>query len=116
MAAKSRSAPPRPIAAGDVVAAFSVEPGEWTAAQIVRIDAEGRKAAVLELDWSGPEPMPVAELGDVSPLRLTHHSWNGSLSYCNHEWGASPQSQGRRPAAAPARRAVELVRLRLAAR
>ncbi|MBE1537159.1 hypothetical protein [Actinomadura algeriensis] len=86
MAAKKRSAPPRPIAPGDVVAAFSVELGEWTAAQIVRIDAGNETAAVLDLDWSGPEPMSVGDLGDVSPLRLTHHSWNGSLSYCNFEW------------------------------
>ncbi|OLT10487.1 hypothetical protein BJF79_26025 [Actinomadura sp. CNU-125] len=86
MANKKQSAPPRPIAAGDVVAAFSAELGEWTAAQIVRIDAANETAAVLELDWSGPEPVSVGELGDVSPLRLTHHSWNGSLSYCNFEW------------------------------
>ncbi|QFG20359.1 hypothetical protein [Actinomadura sp. WMMB 499] len=85
-AKKKRAAPPRPIAAGDVVAAFSSELGEWTAAQIVRLDAGSENAAVLDLDWSGPEPMTVGELGDVSPLRLTHHSWNGRLSYCNFEW------------------------------
>ncbi|MFD0902873.1 hypothetical protein [Actinomadura sediminis] len=87
MTAKRKPAvPPRPIAAGDVVAAFCAELGEWTAAQIVGIDAEWEKAAVLDLDWSGPEPMSVGELGDVTPLRMTHHSWNGNLAYCNFEW------------------------------
>ncbi|MFG2085199.1 hypothetical protein [Spirillospora sp. NPDC048824] len=80
------SAPPRPIAPGDVVAAFSIALAEWTAAQIICVDAADEVAAVLELDWSGPEPSSVADLGDVSPLRLTHHSWNGVLSYCNYEW------------------------------
>ncbi|MEV5828960.1 hypothetical protein AB0L25_25705 [Spirillospora sp. NPDC052242] len=86
MAVRKQAGPPRPIAAGDVVAAFSAELGAWTAAQIVGIDAEWQKAAVLELDWSGPEPMSVDDLGDVSPLRLTHHSWNGKLAYCNFPW------------------------------
>lgn len=86
MATRKQTAPPRPIAAGDVVAAFSLALGEWTAAQIVRLDAGNGTAAVLELDWSGPEPGSVDDLGDVSPLRMTHHAWNGRLSYCNVEW------------------------------
>lgn len=86
MAAKTKAAPPRSIAPGDVVAAFSAELGEWTAAQIVHLDAGTQMASVLELAWSGPEPASVADLGDVSALRLTHHSWNGSLSHCNYEW------------------------------
>lgn len=57
----------------------------------MRLDADSQTAAVLELDWSGPEPSSVADLGDVAPLRLTHHSWNGALSYCNHTW-ALPRS------------------------
>ncbi|GAA0291303.1 hypothetical protein GCM10010302_32340 [Streptomyces polychromogenes] len=28
----------------------------------------------------------MADLGDVQPLRLTHHSWAGRLSHCNHGW------------------------------
>ncbi|MEU8797356.1 hypothetical protein [Spirillospora sp. NPDC048819] len=80
------AAPPRAIAPGDVVAAFSIALDEWTAAQIIRVDAADERAAVLELDWSGPEPASAADLGDVAPLRLTHHSWDGALSYCNYEW------------------------------
>ncbi|MER7171274.1 hypothetical protein [Streptomyces mesophilus] len=81
-----QTVPPRPLAVGDVVAAPARVLGEWTAAQIVRIDADTRTAAVLELDWSGPEPSSVGELGAVAPLRLSHHAWNGALSYCNHAW------------------------------
>lgn len=84
--ASPNQAPPRPIAPGDVVAAYSRMLGEWAAAQIIQLDPTHQKAAVLELDWSGPEPSSVADLGEVAPLRLTHHSWNGSLSYCNYEW------------------------------
>ncbi|MFE0632557.1 hypothetical protein ACFW3D_37080 [Streptomyces sp. NPDC058864] len=86
MSIRKQTAPPRPLTVGDVVAAHSGELGEWTVAQIVRLDADSQTAAVLELDWSGPEPSAVADLGEVAPLRLTHHSWNGGLSFCNHEW------------------------------
>ncbi|MYX38977.1 MULTISPECIES: hypothetical protein [unclassified Streptomyces] len=86
MPIRKQTAPPRPLTVGDVVAAPSRELGEWTAAQIVRLDAGSQTAAVLELDWSGPEPSSAADLGDVAPLRLTHHSWNGGLSFCNKEW------------------------------
>lgn len=86
MSIRKQLAPPRPLAVGDVVAAHSRDLGEWTAAQIIRINADSQTAAVLELDWSGPEPSSVADLGDVAPLKLTHHSWNGTLSFCNHTW------------------------------
>jgi hypothetical protein len=86
MSLRQQVTPPRPLAAGDVVAAHSVDLGEWTAAQIIGLNADSQTAAVLELDWSGPEPSSVADLGDVTPLKLTHHSWNGTLSLCNHEW------------------------------
>lgn len=86
MSSRKEVAPPRPLTTGDVVVAHSTDLGEWTAAQIIRLDADTQTAAVLELDWSGPEPSTVADLGDIAPLRLTHHSWNGTLSYCNHEW------------------------------
>ncbi|GAB1819037.1 tudor domain-containing protein [Herbidospora sp. RD11066] len=78
--------PPRPLNVGDVVAAHSPHLGEWTAAQIIHLDADTESAAVLELDWSGPEPSSVSDLGDVTPLRRTHHSWGGDLSFCNHDW------------------------------
>lgn len=83
---QKQDAPPRPLMVGDVVTAHSRELGEWTAAQIVRLDPDSQTAAVLELDWSGPEPSSMANLGDITPLRLTHHSWNGSLSFCNQGW------------------------------
>ncbi|MFE6055198.1 hypothetical protein ACFQ6N_30995 [Kitasatospora sp. NPDC056446] len=68
MATAKDPRPPRPIAPGDVVAAFSEYLGEWTAAQITHLDPDQQHAGVLHLDWSGPEPMSVAELGDVVPL------------------------------------------------
>jgi hypothetical protein len=69
-----------------VVTAFCDRLGEWTAAQITRLDVEWRTAGVLEIDWSGPEPASVVDLGEVAPLRLSHHQWNGGLSHCNYEW------------------------------
>ncbi|THA86391.1 hypothetical protein [Streptomyces sp. A0592] len=81
-----RDHPPRPFAVGDVVAVYSEALDAWTASQITGIDAAAKYAAVLELDWSGPEPEAVADLGEVQPLRLTHHNWGGTLSYCNHSW------------------------------
>ncbi|MEU6375118.1 hypothetical protein [Streptomyces sp. NPDC046909] len=83
---KRDAPPPRPVAVGDVVAVYSDALDAWTASQITGIDAASQCAAVLELDWSGPEPATVADLDDVRPLRLTHHSWNGTLAYCNHTW------------------------------
>ncbi|MFJ6501540.1 hypothetical protein [Streptomyces virginiae] len=81
-----RDQPPRPVAVGDVVAVYSEALGVWTASQVIGIDVAEKCAAVLELDWSGPEPATVADLGDVQPLRLTHHSWGGKLSHCNRSW------------------------------
>ncbi|MFD8978500.1 hypothetical protein [Streptomyces sp. NPDC059564] len=81
-----RDQPPRPVAVGDVVAVYSEALGAWTASQVTGLDAAAKCGAVLELDWSGPEPAAVANLGDVQPLRLTHHSWGGKLSHCNHGW------------------------------
>ncbi|MFE5723826.1 hypothetical protein [Streptomyces erythrochromogenes] len=82
----SRDQPPRPVAVGDVVAVYAEALSTWTASQVTGIDAAAKSAAVLELDWSGPEPATTADLGDVQPLRLTHHSWGGKLSHCNHGW------------------------------
>ncbi|MFF3728617.1 hypothetical protein ACFYYM_40445 [Streptomyces erythrochromogenes] len=81
-----RDQPPRPVDVGDVVAVYSEALGAWTASQVTGIDIVEKCAAVLELDWSGPEPATVADLGDVQSLRLTHHSWGGKLSHCNRSW------------------------------
>lgn len=91
MTGPGTAGPPRPIAGGDIVATYSDELGEWTAAQITRVtDADpfwrAGIAAVLELDWSGPEPVSVEDLGNLRPLSLTHHSHNGALSHCHFEW------------------------------
>ncbi|MEU6424259.1 hypothetical protein ABZ860_00060 [Microbispora sp. NPDC046973] len=68
------------------MAAFSDVLDAWTVAQITDLNPEWEAAGVLELNWSGPEPSSVADLGEVSALVLTHHSWNGCLSHCNYEW------------------------------
>ncbi|MFD4531733.1 hypothetical protein ACFWNL_00490 [Kitasatospora sp. NPDC058397] len=81
MATVKEPAPPRPIVPGDVVAAFSEYLGEWTAAQITDLDPDHQRAGVLHLDWSGPEPMSVAELGEVVPL------WGPfGPAHCSYEW------------------------------
>ncbi|MEV8328846.1 hypothetical protein [Kitasatospora sp. NPDC056731] len=81
MATVKESTPPRPIVPGDVVAAFSEYLGEWTAAQITNLDPDHQRAGVLHLDWSGPEPMSVVELGEVVPL------WGPfGPAHCSYEW------------------------------
>lgn len=86
MAARSLSSPPRPIVVGDVVAAYSDALGAWTAGQITGINVDWKKVDVLDLDWSGPEPTSLLDLGDLTPLRLTHHSWKSELSHCHFNW------------------------------
>ena len=71
MPARGLQTPPRQIAPGDVVAAFSEELGEWSAAQIISVEPHRKEADVLALDWSGPEPHNFADLGELKPLRLT---------------------------------------------
>ncbi|MFF3343225.1 hypothetical protein [Streptomyces flavidovirens] len=86
MATLKEPTPPRRIVPGDVVAAFSEYLGEWTAAQITNLDPDHQLAGVLHLDWSGPEPMSVAELGEVVPLSRTRGSFTGQLAHCHYEW------------------------------
>ena len=76
-----QTVPARPIAPGDVVACYSEDLGEWSAAQITDLNPEWKKAGVLELDWSGPEPRAASDLGHVRPLVLTHHAWAGKLAH-----------------------------------
>ena len=78
--------PPRPLSVGDIVICPNDLLGEWVAAQITNVDPSWKKVGVLELDWSGPEPSTTDELGNVEPLRLTHHSWNGNLAHANFDW------------------------------
>jgi hypothetical protein len=107
MATRKPSVPPRPLAPGDVVAGFCEVLGEWAAAQVTDLDPERKTAGVLDLDWSGPEPSSVTDLGQPAALRLTHHSWTGKLSHVNHDWllprgckviGAMPLLHARRSA------------------
>lgn len=84
MATVKDPTPPRPIVPGDVVTAFCEYLGEWTAAQVTCLDPEHQLAGVLHLDWSGPEPMSVAELGDVVPLSRPRGSLG--LAHCRYEW------------------------------
>ena len=86
MATRVPSVPPRPLAPGDVVAAFCEALGEWAAAQVTDLDPQWETAGVLDLDWSGPEPASVTDLGQPVALRLTHHSWTGPLSHVNYRW------------------------------
>jgi hypothetical protein len=68
------------------VACFSDDLDEWTAAQITDLNPSWKTAGVLELNWSGPEPSSAKDLGQVSPLLLTHHAWSGKASHTNYEW------------------------------
>jgi hypothetical protein len=79
---------PRPLRVGDIVVRYSRHIGEWVAAQITGPGPDWAKktVGVLELDWSGPEPADVSDLAQAAPLRLTHHSWAGRLSYSNYDW------------------------------
>jgi hypothetical protein len=107
MATRKPSVPPRPLAPGDIVAAFCESLGEWAAAQVTGLDPGWKTAGVLDLDWSGPEPSSVTDLGQPAALGLTHHKWTGVLSHVNYEWllprgckviGATPLLHARRPA------------------
>lgn len=86
MSPATPDSPPRPLSVGDIVVCPNELVGEWVAAQITNIDPAWKKVGLLELDWSGPEPSTINDLGTVEPLRLTHHSWNGRLSHANYDW------------------------------
>src|SRR5262249_12408380 len=55
--------PLRPLNVGDIVVCRHDVLGEWVAAPITEIDPDWRKVGVLELDWSGPEPSTVDDVG-----------------------------------------------------
>jgi hypothetical protein len=86
MSPRQDSAPPRPITPGDIVAGYSDELGEWTAAQVTHLDFGWRTAGVVQLNWSGPEPFCVDDVGVLEPLRLTHHAHSGNLEHVNFHW------------------------------
>ena len=81
-----RKTPPRPLAVGDIVTGYSRHLGEWTVAQITNLDAARATAGVLDLDWSGPRPSTVEDLGDVKPLVLGHPSHLARVSCRNVTW------------------------------
>ncbi|MEI7057779.1 hypothetical protein WBG06_18280 [Nocardioides sp. CCNWLW239] len=85
MPSRRLSRPPRPLALGDIVVAPSELLGEWTAAQVTGFREEWKYVCLLDLDWSGPEPTSLEDLGEIRPLRLTHHHDEG-LSDCHFEW------------------------------
>lgn len=79
--------PLRPLTPGDVVVAYSEELGEWAAAQVTNLDPERQWAGVLQLDWSAPnEPRSLDDLGELVPLRLSHHAHHGQLAHLNVAW------------------------------
>lgn len=82
-------APPRLISVGDVVATYSEPLRAWTAAQVTGVGGKWGitgQAGVLDLDWSGSEPDAIGDLGELRPLRLTHHAHRNRLSHINVEW------------------------------
>ncbi|MFD2029040.1 hypothetical protein [Promicromonospora aerolata] len=87
MARQRSTTPPRPLAPGDVVVTLHENLGEWTAAQVTRLDADEELADVLDLDWSSPaRPESLADLGVLRPLSRHAGSWNGRRSHCHHPW------------------------------
>jgi hypothetical protein len=68
------------------VAAHSDRLGAWTVGQVTHLDAEMQVAALLEFDWSGDKPHSLDEVGDLRPLRLSHHAHTGRVSHCFYEW------------------------------
>lgn len=68
------------------MATYCPELGEWSAAQIISVNDRSQQVDVLDLDWSGPEPHTVADLGRLAPLRLTHHGYRNELEQSHREW------------------------------
>jgi hypothetical protein len=78
--------PPRPIGPGDVVATYCDPLGQWSAAQITDLNPAWGTAGVLDLDWCGPEPSELGQLGELAPLVKTHDGWAGQWEHVNYEW------------------------------
>ncbi|MFE7508850.1 hypothetical protein [Promicromonospora sp. NPDC057488] len=79
--------PPRPLTPGDVVVTFHHDLGEWTAAQVTRLDSDEGLADVLDLDWSSPtRPDSVMDLGPLRPLVRNAGSWSGEHSHSHAPW------------------------------
>lgn len=68
------------------MATYCPELGEWSAAQIISVNERSQEADVLDLDWSGPEPHDVVDLGQLAPLRLTHHGYRNAVEQSHREW------------------------------
>lgn len=73
--------------AGDVVVTFHHGLGEWTAAQVTRLDVDEELADVLDLDWSSPtRPESLEDLGHLRPLTRRAGNWKGERSHCHAPW------------------------------
>lgn len=78
--------PPRPIAPGDLITGWSVDLGEWTAAQVTFIHDEWDYVGVLDLPWSGPDPATMADVAELAPLRKTFGQWRNAVAHLNVPW------------------------------
>lgn len=78
--------PPRPVAPGDLITGWSVDLGEWTAAQVTFIHDEWDYVGVLDLPWSGPEPAAMADVAELQPLRKTFGQWRNAVAHLNVPW------------------------------
>lgn len=86
----TQTVPTPPLAVGDIVVTEHEHVGGWVAAQVTAVDPKHQTVALLDLDWSGPEPADVADLGAVQPLRLTHQAWRNELSHRIADWTLPP--------------------------
>ncbi|WP_409484197.1 hypothetical protein [Arsenicicoccus dermatophilus] len=57
---------------------------EWTVAQVTLAGRAEGFASIPELDWSGPEPSDLADVGELRPLLLTHHGYQDRPEYSHY--------------------------------
>lgn len=71
-----------------MVTGWSVDLGEWTAAQVTPPHVLGAQGyvGVLALRWSGPRPATMADLDGVAPVRRDFGQWRGSPAHHNAPW------------------------------
>lgn len=81
-----RPGPPRPLAIGDIVTCYNRLLGEWSAAQINEIKDEWKQIGLIDLDWSGPEPTSVDDLGGVVALLPPNEPGARYLDKCRQRY------------------------------